>query len=194
MRKIFFSLIFLVSAQSFCQIRTYSDCITAEKKAVEFSENGVFIVQSYGDLPEDYPSEFWNFYDFYVFTKFGISFEWNGCFSSETGICFGKKTQYLLDKKFGKNFLEELRKKLRNEFNQLTLQEKQSIIDDNKVYDTFLLALDSGVKYIGNDVRLEKLIKDKLIKHNLFIKADLELIINTNGRTIDLKYSNQKKK
>lgn len=195
MEKIIIGLIFLISLNSFSQSRSFSDCKTAELEAEKLAKKEIFIVQNYG-LNEDRFSDFNLFYEVYVFSKYGVVFEENGsCFVSDTNFCFGIKTLALLNDKYGKNFLKKNRKKLSTEFDGLTLEEKQSIINPDIVYDTYTIALDCGVKYIGNDLRLKKLFERKLNENKVFIEdSELELIINTDGKIIGSNYLNKDKK
>jgi hypothetical protein len=194
MKNTLFILIFLTFSESFCQIRTYADCETAESKAEQFAKKGTYIIQNYGDLSEDYFTDFQAFYEFYIYSKYGILIENNGCFSSESGICFGKKTNDLLNDKYGENFLENIKEKLKQEYIDMTIEQKRSLINLDKVYDSYSLALDSGTKYIGNDIRLKKSIKQKLKEQNVFLEAsEIEIIIDINGKVLDVNYYDNEK-
>ncbi len=160
MKKSIFYLLIFISIQSFCQDEPNNNCKKAEIEAEKLAEKGEYIIQNYG-LPSDEALDIiWPLFKFYTYSKYGVTFENNGCFPSENDYCFGKRTNTLFKEKYGENFLDSVREKIKSQYKTLTLKEKKSFINIDKIYSSRFILLESVVKYIGNDVALKK--KSKL--------------------------------
>ncbi len=186
MKKVLSIFMILISIQTFSQFKVYPNCQVAEKAANDLAEKGIYQVQSYGDLPDDFLSDLWQYTQVYLYSKYGILIQENGSFITEVNICFGKETDRLIEKKFGPDFIQNIRHKISIDFDSMTITDKQSILDKNKIYG---LWADSQPKFIGNDLSLRKLIKDKLIAtKNLKSNSDFILVIDENGKISDFNY------
>ncbi len=178
-------IIFILSFSiSFSQFYEYENCGEAKKSAKKDFKNGNSSFRIYGLLDDtETDFEFENFYNVLLYSKYSIKVEYMGCLTSENAICYVKKMNSLIKKKYGENFFKKTRIELENIYNETSEKEKSKLLDLSKVYD---FELDSYPKFIGNDKELSFFIKKMIPK--------LILIINEKGKVEDLENDNNEKK
>lgn len=184
-------IFFIVSSLSgFCQEINleFKNCQDAKDKAIALSNDDgyVFIEYREDSMESGIRTEAEQYFELYIFSKYDIivSSRYHGAYPFDN--CFEKETNNLLKNKFSIN-LETLRENILATYNSLTIKEKASIIDENKIYYSWI---DSYVKYNGNDEELRDALK-QMLRENKVLKSNslFTITLGINGLVKDCLYS-----
>ena len=131
--SIFLSL--TINAQEATLVKTTFTCENGTDKAIEDFNNGIYKVYSFGLLAniEDYG--FNDYYEDYVFKKYGVLFSHRGCVVMSNDECYSNKMEELLYQKYGKDMFDIARKEAGLAFKQTLKFEKiKEKMDANDVF------------------------------------------------------------
>lgn len=180
MKKVIIIIIILSFTNGFSQFYEYKNCSEAKRSAEKDFNNGNISLRLYGLLDNtetDY--EFEKFHNVYLYSKYSIKVEYMGCLTSKNGICYVKKTDDLIEKKFGKNFFSEVRKETEKLYKETNEFEKSKLLNLSKAYFD---GLESNPKFLGND----KILIDYLKSKTKNTECEFILIINTKGKVVEI--------
>jgi len=85
----------------------YGNCESGTKRAIKDAENKLYKSYSYGlILRTKEESEFSEFYQKYMKSKYGILIKDGGCVRSDDSKCYSKKMKEFIKKEFGNDVFE----------------------------------------------------------------------------------------
>jgi len=183
--KAFVILFFLTCLnQISAQYNYYDSCEEAKAHAIKDAQSGILMSRGHGlpDVPTDWNPDFENYFEIYIYSKYGIEITQEGCVITDYEECYTQTMDSVIISKFGNDIFEKNRNILKQKFSYSTNEDRISILDFSRLYKR---NLESLPKFVGNDVLvsnyLNTIIESK--KESLF--NSVLLVVEKNGKIID---------